>query len=128
MSITNIKRNCMGTVSFDARFIGMRKDQEFDVYPIGQGESPTRIKVQSDTRIGYIDLTTGNVHLSASIKGGAQIRHLVATVGLETLDAEDLFNLKAHILGSANGMAGTNGVMYTDNSGALEVFTAQPQN
>ena len=31
--ISNIHKNCMGTVSFDAKFAGMRKPQDFIVYP-----------------------------------------------------------------------------------------------
>lgn len=38
------------------------------------------------------------------------------------LSAEDLLMLKAHIFSSANGKAGTNKIVYTDNSGALAVF------
>lgn len=37
MKISNIKKGIMGTINFEAKFNGMRKPQEFVVYPPGQG-------------------------------------------------------------------------------------------
>lgn len=118
--ITNIRRNCMGTVSFDGKFDGMRKAQDFIVYPI-KNES-TVATIQSDTRIGQIDLTNGHVKLSPSRKGGSYGVHLMFAARVSPLSPEDLLMLKAHIFASAHGNAGTNGVVYTDNSGAIGVF------
>jgi len=56
----------MGTVSFDGKFDGMRKAQDFIVYPMHEGNSADSALVQSDTRIGRIDLQTGAVIMSPS--------------------------------------------------------------
>lgn len=69
--IENIKKESTGTVSFDGKFKGMRKAQEFIVYPLHSGSSATSVQVQSDTRIGQIDLKSGVVALSPPIASGA---------------------------------------------------------
>lgn len=122
--IKNLHKNCMGTVSFDAKFPGMRKEQDWVCYPLKGDDNAGRILVQSDTRIGYIYLDSGNVALSRPHPSGAYSVHLweVATVG--TLSAEDLLTLKAHVFATAHGAAGKaeNGIIQCDNSGALAVF------
>ena len=122
--ITNLHKNCMGTVDFDGQFKGMLKPQDFCVYPMHQGEPTSHAKIQSKNRIGYICLMTGAVTLTPPINGGARNHHLGLTKRIDTLTTEDLFALKAHIFASASGKAGTNGYIYTDNSGALEIFGA----
>lgn len=120
--ITNIKRNCMGTVSFDGKFDGMRKAQDFIVYPFHAGNQTIAAKVQSNTRIGMIHLTTGAVLMSKSHASGAYGVHLAEASHVGTLTGEELMLFKAQIAATASGKAGTNGIVYTDNSGALEVF------
>lgn len=118
--ISNIRKNIMGTVSFDAVFPGMRKPQDFIVYPMK--ESAELAKIQSDTRIGFINLQSGTVTLSKPKPGGAYFVHLNGAQVAGTINAEELLMLKAAILSTASGHAGTNGVMYCDNSAALDVF------
>ncbi len=120
--ITNIRRNRMGTVSFDGKFDGMRKAQDFIVYPFHAGNQTAAAKVQSDTRIGLIHLTTGQILMSPSRAGGSYGVHLTLAQPAGTLTGEELLLLKAQIAATANGHAGTNGIVYTDNSGAMEVF------
>jgi hypothetical protein len=122
--ITNLHRNRMGTVSFDGQFTGMRKPQDFIVYPLHAGDQVDRIVVQSNKRIGYICLASGKVDLTPSRQGGAYFHHLPAVARVSTLEAEELLLLKAHILDSASGRAGTNGLVYTDNSAAIDIFGA----
>lgn len=122
--VTNVKKNCMGTVSFDGKFAGMRKPQDFIVYPMHAGNQTSAVKVQSDTRIGIIHLDSGKVMMSPSRAGGSYGVHLALIKHSGTLSAEELFSLKAGIFATASGKAGTNGIVYTDNSAALEVFTA----
>jgi hypothetical protein len=43
-------------------------------------------------------------------------------VQVGALTAEELFELKANIMATASGKAGTNGIVYCDNSGAVDVF------
>jgi hypothetical protein len=121
--ISNIHKNCMGTCSFDAQFKGMRKAQDFDVYPMQAGDATDRIKIQSDTRIGYVLLTTGQVLLSKPHANGAHCVNPKEIVSVDTLSGDDLITLKMHLLSSASKHAGTNGVMYCDNSAAANVFS-----
>lgn len=119
--IANIHKNRMGTVSFDGKFDGMRKPQDFIVYPFHAGNQTTAAKVQSDTRIGLIDLDTGEVIMSPSRAGGSYGVHLALAKPAGKLSAETLFTLKSAIFATASGKAGTHRVV-TDNSGAIEVF------
>lgn len=118
--ITNIRRNRMGTTSFDGKFDGMRKAHDFTVYPMYSGQMSCLI--QSSTRIGKINLQTGLVMVSPARAGGSYSVHLAYARDAGTLSGEELLMLKAEIFGSASGHAGTNGIVYTDNSGAIEVF------
>lgn len=118
--IGNIHRNIMGTVSFDGKFEGMRKPQDFIVYPMK--DSAGSAQIQSDTRIGTIDLETGAVLLTDAFKSGAYFAHMVFAKSRGKLAHEQLFMLKAEIMGSASGKAGTSGIVFVDNSAALEVF------
>lgn len=120
--IANIRRNIMGTVSFDGQFQGMRKPQDFIVYPMHSEDQAGNAKIQSDTRIGFINMESGTVTLSRPKSGGAYFVHLNGAQIVGQLSGEELLLLKAAIFSSANGHAGTNGIVYTDNSGAIAVF------
>jgi hypothetical protein len=119
--LTNIHRGIMGTVEFDGQFQGMRKPQSFIVYPMHAGNPTDSCKVQSDTRIGGIRLIDGIVIMSPPRAGGAFNHHLALAVPVGRLTGEELLALKAGIMATADGAAGTS-VMHTDNSGALDVF------
>lgn len=119
--IDGIRKNCMGTVSFDGKFDGMRKAQDFIVYPLHAGNQTTAAKVQSDTRIGMIHLETGEILMSPSRAGGSYGVHMALAKPAGKLSAESLLALKSAIFATASGKAGTHRVI-TDNSGALEVF------
>lgn len=119
--LSNFHRNTLGTVSFDAKFDGMRKPQDFDVYPMQAGGDHSRIAIQSDTRYGHIYLDDGRVFMSPSVAGGAYSHHLAKGKFLTPISAEELLLLKSHILSSASPKAGTHGVI-CDNSQAATVF------
>lgn len=123
-NIANIRKNIMGTISFDGQFNGMRKAQDFIVYPIQQSDllKIDYIVIQSDTRFGKINLNNGTVVMSKAKANGANSMDLALTgeiVG--KLDAEVIENLKENIRGTENKKAGNNGVMYCDNSAAALV-------
>lgn len=120
--LTSIHRNNLGTVSFDAHFKGMRKPQEFVVYPLHTGADPSILLVQSGSRVGRIYLKDGRVVMCPPVSGGAYFHHLALAKEIDHLSAEDLFSLKAQVFATAHGNAGSNGVVFTDNSAALEVF------
>lgn len=110
MDVTKIHKNCLGTISFNAKFVGMRKEQEFIVYP---NPDKDNILVQSDNRIGYI-------------KPNGAIEYAIAPntwafkkPSLDFIDNHE--ELRAAIRDTASPMAGTNGIMYCDNSTASEV-------
>ena len=122
--IINIRKNCMGTLSIEFKFNGMRKAQEFIIYPVKAGETPDNLLIQSDTRIGRIDLNTGAVTMSPPRSGGSYNVHLMFATHIDTLDREEIAGLKFRLIQTADRMAGNNGVIYTDNSGveAVKIF------
>jgi len=119
--INNIRKNIMGTLSFDGKFNGMRKAQDFIVYPMHSGNDTDKIMIQSNSRIGYIYLETGVVRMSPSVSGGAYAPHLMFAKDIDKLSTEDLAGLKFRLVQTADKKAGNNGVMYTDNSNADKV-------
>lgn len=121
--ISNFRKNCMGTMSFDALFKGMRKSQEFIVYPIKAGDSAETVTIQSDTRIGEIFLADGKVRLSPGIPNGAYFHHMLLAKEVPSLSGEELLLLKANVFSTVSSMAGSRGVT-CDNSAALEVFAS----
>jgi hypothetical protein len=121
MTISQLRKNTMGTMTFDGKFPGMRKAQDFIVYPISNQTED--ILIQSDTRIGRIHLTSGVVTMSPPRAGGSYNIHLMLAKQIDVLSAEDLLMLKAGIFSTASGHAGSNGLVYVDNKGALDVFS-----
>jgi len=76
VEIKNFHKNIMGTLSFEMKLSKMRKPQEFIVYPVSSADADKPITIQSDTRIGVIDLETGKGLMSQSHTGGAYFVHL----------------------------------------------------
>lgn len=71
--VTNISTNIMGTLSIELKVKGMRKPQDFILYPISKTDE--YLKIQSDTRIAKVDLN-GNGFMSKSHQSGAYFMHL----------------------------------------------------
>ena len=117
MAISNIRKNSMGTTSFMAKFAGMRKEQDFIVYPKGADDTGSKVQIQSDTRIGMICLDTGRLVLSPPVSSGAYNHHLLLAKPCGEIPADELQRLKTQIADTASGRAGSRGV-YVDNSGA----------
>lgn len=127
--ITNIHKNSLGTISFNGKFAGMRKSQEFDVYPLQAGSDGAKVTIQSDTRIGIIflrngDADDGRVYMSGPHASGAYFSHLATGSFIDKLNSEELLLLRAQIMTTASGKAGDNGMVLTDNSEAISVFAA----
>lgn len=118
-----VSKNCLGTTSFEYKFEGMRKPQEFDVYPIDKNsKEPIIITIQSNTRIGKIDLESGKVFLSKPHQNGAYFCHLAMEKLSESiLPAEDLETLKKAIKRTAGELVGNNclGVVCDNSKAAL---------
>lgn len=114
--ITNCHKNIMGTVSFDGKFAGMRKAQDFIVYPMQ--DSGEVITIQSDTRIGQIDLATGALVLSAPRSGGCGFIHLqVGPRQRETLPQEEIQTLRQCVKSTGGLLVG--GCVKSENTGAM---------
>ena len=119
MKLSNIKTNRMGTLSFDAKFKGMRKEQNFIVYPIHKGNNVDKIMIQSETRIGYLYLNTGDVIMSHPRSGGSYSPHLMFAKKIDQLDKEELAGFKFRLVQTEGDSVGNNGMkIITDNSGA----------
>ncbi len=119
--ITDISTS-IGTTTFKIKLKGMRKPQQFDVYPIKEEDSKTVIMVQSDKRIALIHLDTGTGKISENHANGAYFHHLsIDTLQHFQLTTLDLQALKLHIFTTNSKEAGTTG-FYTDNSGAADIL------
>lgn len=111
------RKNIAGTISFTGQFAGMRKPQEFIVYPMP--DSSVTITVQTDTRIGRINLDTGEVKLSKPHANGANLAHLVIDRSkVEQLGTEDIETLRGWVR-STGGVEVGSSVLTVDNTGAI---------
>ena len=118
--IQNIKLGYMKTVDFELKIKGMRKFQKFIVYPITDAEEP--IKIQSNTRMGSLNLKTGIGNMSKSHSSGAYFHHLQLDPLTEFVLTEvDLSTLRMKIF-TTGSKKGGNSVMSFDNSGASKVL------
>lgn len=113
----NFRKNSVGTLAFDFQIQGMKKAQEFITYPLSSGNQS--LTIQSDTRIGKIDLESGKGAMSKSHSGGAFFVHLVMdTLTRFELSATELQELKSNLkLTSAKGMA----ILEIENEGILDL-------
>jgi hypothetical protein len=111
MKITNIHKNCFGTISFDAKFSGMRKEQDFIIYPNPENE----LVIQSDNRIGYISKTGDVVIAKAKNRAEFGFRPKV----IDKLD--NIGELLESVRKTSSSMAGNNGIVFVDNSTAANI-------
>ena len=119
-SIRNITKNIMGTTSFELKATGMRKFQNFTVYPIDSDQK--FVKIQSDTRIGKLYFETGIIKMSKSHASGAYFHHLnIDTLTTSNLTPLDLQTLKLHIATTTGSKVGDRGVL-SNNSAAIRIL------
>ena len=85
----------MRFLSVTAKFKGMRKPQDFTVYPFNAEEKDRMI--QSSTRIARVNLETGRMLISKPRSSGAYGVHLNEALGAKWMDCpvETLDELKA---------------------------------
>lgn len=118
-TVSNIKKNIMGTLSIDLKVKGMRKSQEFIFYPISK--ETKKIKIQSDTRIALINLD-GLGKMSKPHQSGAYFHHLSIDDLTEFEFSKSDWKQIVDYLGLTNGdNVGSNGVK-VDNSGVVSIF------
>jgi hypothetical protein len=121
LQISGCRRNIMGTVTFDGKCAGMRKPQDFIVYPMQ--DSGPNITIQSDHRFGQIDLDTGKGVLSANRAqyanapwlGLCVINGTAIDVELATEERETL----RQWIKSTGGVLVGRSIVKCDNTGAL---------
>lgn len=112
----------MGTISFDAKFGKMHKEEDFIVYPINS--QTANIIIQSDRRFAVLSLNgeltmssgkkdANHFHLRMDIQAGKAEKIVIPMDEMEIL-------LNA-IRATSSRMAGTNGIMYTNNEGAIKL-------
>jgi len=108
----------MGTTTLDLKIKGMRKPQDFIVYPISNDQAGKPITIQSDTRFGYLDLSSGRGLMSQSHANGAYSYHFATDKKVPFKISEtDVQKIKEHLASKASSKAG-NSVIFSDNSGA----------
>lgn len=114
--ISKIYKNCMGTVSVVAKFGKMRNAADFVVYPMNSQSNGNLARIQSNNYSGFIDLRDderqGQIYLA---KGSNSFSQAKAS---GKLSAENFQQFIDAVRASASPMAGSNGVMYCDNSAA----------
>ena len=82
--------------NFTLKFPGMRKAQEFTIYPYSGGDT---CLIQSETRIAEVNLRTGKMTLSKPRTGGAYFMHLNSFCGAypEQMQQSDLIELQEYL-------------------------------
>jgi hypothetical protein len=116
VEITSPRKNIMGTLSFSMKFGGMRKPQEFIVYPV-TSESDV-IRIQSDTRFGIIGMKNGDGLMSQSHSSGAYGHHMSTDKLIPfSLNIDQLEDLK-EMLAKTSGKSVGSSIIKSDNSGA----------
>lgn len=116
VEITSHRKNIMGTLSFGLKMPGMRKPQEFIVYPVSS-ESDV-IRIQSDTRFGIIGMKNGNGLMSQPHASGAYGHHMsIDKLTPFSLSDAQLEELKEKLSMTAGKSVGSS-IVKTDNSGA----------
>jgi len=118
VEMSKFRRNIMGTLSFDLKIGSMRKAQDFVVYPVSKGDDS--IMIQSDTRIGRINMSNGMGKMSQSHSSGAYGVHLSMDKLIPfQLEPSQLLELKEELAKTAGKNVGSS-VIKTDNEGAAD--------
>ena len=128
--ISRIRRNIMGTTSFDLKGGKMRKSQDFIIYPknSNDGYPPYIFQIQSKTRIGLVDMRTGKIIATPPVSSGAYGVHLSfyinekAMQSLGTLEEEDYKALFDAIGANSQDWESEPSMIKTDNTGAGQEF------
>ena len=124
MEIIKMRKNCLGTMSFELKMGRMKKAEEFCTYPIQKDDNGERIYLQSGHRWAEMDTKTGVVSLSARRAQYANNIWLAIcrARGIDEHDcatAEQLEQILSAIRGTAGDKVGNNGMhIFCDSSNA----------
>lgn len=128
MELVSYKVNCLGTVSFTAKFGKMKKAEEFTTYPIQSKEDAKIICLQSSHRWAEMNAETGEIIISARRAQYANSMFLMlckmnGTAERDKATAAQLAKMLSAIRATASPHAGGNNIlsMYCNNSAAALV-------
>ena len=108
MQVAKIRRNIMGTISFKAKFKGMRKEQDFIIYP----NPEKRLTVQSDSKCGYVDFDgKATIHSSEHFVKIGWVKENIDTI-------DNIKELLQAVRKSTGANVGSSGFITCDNSKA----------
>ena len=95
--------------SFWLKLPGMRKEDDFTIYPYSGGDTAT---LQSGTRILQLDLRTGKALVSKARSGGAYFVHLNPALGATFIDfpKDKLVEIQGYLWNNA-GMHQDSGIV-----------------
>lgn len=119
VEVLNIKRNIMGTISIILKAKGMRKEQDFILYPITKDDKI--LIIQSDTRIAKLNLE-GLGLISKSHSNGAFFIHLQIDQLTPIQFSKNDWSQIVDYIGTTKGDLVGDSVVKTDNSGAKSIF------
>ena len=130
--ISRIRRNMMGTTSFDLKGGKMRKSQDFIIYPknSNDGYPPYIFQIQSKSRIGLIDMRNGRIIATPPVQSYGQNNSMrlafyineKAMQSLGTLEGDDYKALFDAIGASSQDWESDPSMIKTDNTGAGQEF------
>lgn len=128
MEIIEMKKNCLGTMSFTLRIGKMRKAESFTTYPVQKDDDGSVIYLQSHHRWAVLNTRTGEIEMSARRAQYANSAWLIVcrinkTTEHDKATAEQLEQMLAAVRATASPMAGGDNALriYCDNSNAVLV-------
>lgn len=128
MELVKYYVNCLGTVSFVAKFGKMKKAEEFTTYPMQSKDDTKTIYLQSSHRWAEMNAETGAVVISARRAQYANSMFLMlckmnGTAETDNATPAQLAEMLTAIRATASPHAGGNNIlsMYCDNSAAALV-------
>lgn len=119
VEVLNIKKNIMGTISIVLKAKGMRKEQDFILYPITK--ESTSLKIQSATRMGNVNLE-GKGLMTKSHANGAYFHHLAMDKLTPFEFSSKDWKQIVDYIGTTEGDTVGESIVKTDNSGARSIF------
>ena len=126
---SDFRVNRLGTCDVDVQLPGMRKPQSFTCLPLAAGE--TTVVIQSNTRIGKLDLQTGEGCITPAHSSGAYFAHLITDnlagkLQKIALSAAELNALKAGMASTKGNQNARHYGILVDNSGVEALSTTPP--
>lgn len=117
--VLNIKKNILGTICITLKVKGMRKEQDFILYPITK--ESTSLTIQSETRIAKLNLD-GKGLISKSHPNGAYFVHFQMDILTPFEFSKNDWSQIVDYIGVTEGANVGKAGISTDNSGAKSIF------